>query len=226
MTDARILYLSLLTDGTSSNLSKLHCLISLSGEIVLWSDKANTSVILNLAEACHIYDRKDLGVQITVSEKGEPVGCHICQPALRRGSPHTGDLSLHWIRCHKEPHWQYIKFSELLSMFSVDVCIKANVPEERVHQKLLEKCTVYGTEKLVSWNTLLENSKNSEWIFCFFLLALLQQAEYKNAFSQHSSETPTVLAIILLLLLGMSAYYWNKRTTEKKTNTWLWDELT
>lgn len=62
---------------------------------MLQSDKANSSVILSLAEACHIYDRKDLGVQITVSEKGEPVGCHICQPALRRGSLRTGELSLH-----------------------------------------------------------------------------------------------------------------------------------
>lgn len=71
---------------------------------MLWSDKANSSVILNLTEACHIYDRKDLGVQITVSEKGEPVGCHICQPALRLGSPCTGNLSLHGVCFHKEPY--------------------------------------------------------------------------------------------------------------------------
>lgn len=95
MTDARILYLSLLTDGTGSNVSKFYHLMSLSGEIVLWSDKLNSSVILNLTEACHIYDRKDLGVHITISEKGEPVACHICQPTLRLGSLHTGDLSLH-----------------------------------------------------------------------------------------------------------------------------------
>lgn len=69
--------------------------MSMSGEIVLWSDTLNSSVILNLAEACHIYDRKDLEVHITISEKGEPVACHICQPALRLGSLHTGDLSLH-----------------------------------------------------------------------------------------------------------------------------------
>lgn len=93
--DARILYLSLLTDGMGSNLSKFHCLMSLSGEIVLWSDKQSSSVILNLAEACHVYDRKDLGVHITISEKGEPVACHICQPALGLGSLHTRDLSLH-----------------------------------------------------------------------------------------------------------------------------------
>lgn len=93
--DARILYLSLLTNGMSSNLSKLHCLISLSGEIALWIDKVNSSVILSLAGACHIYVRKDLGVQITASEKGEPVECRICHPALRLGKLCTRDLSLH-----------------------------------------------------------------------------------------------------------------------------------
>lgn len=165
--DARILYLSLLTDGTGSNLSKLHCLIALSGKIVLWSDKANSSVILNLAEACHIYDRKDLGVQITVSEKGEPVGCHICQPELRLGSLRTRDLSLHWVCCHKEPHWQHLKFSELLNIFSVDVCIEAE-EKEREHKKLLEKRTTYSTEKLVSW-THAFRKQHKLWIIILFL---------------------------------------------------------
>lgn len=128
---ARILYLILLTDGPGSNLSKLHCVISLSGEIACWCDKVNSSVILNLAEACHIYDRKDLGVQITVSEKGEPVGCRICQPALRLGSLHAGDLSLHWVCCHEEPRWQHLKFSQHLNIFSDDVCIESTVPEKK-----------------------------------------------------------------------------------------------
>lgn len=148
--DARILYLSFLTDGMGSNLSKWYCLISLSREIVLWSDKANSSVILNLVETCHIYDRKDLGVQITVSEKGEPVGCHICQPALRLGSLCTRDLSLHWVCCHEEPYWQHLQFSELLNVFSVYVSTEGNVPEERVHKKVLGKCTIYSTEILIS----------------------------------------------------------------------------
>lgn len=142
--DARILYLSLLTHGTRTNLSKLYCLISLSGKIVLWSDKANSSVISNLTEACHVYDRKDLRLQITVSEKGEPVGCQICQPALRLGSPCTGNLSLYGVCFHKEPYWQHLKFSELVNIFTVDVCTEANVPEEkeRAHKKVLEKCTI------------------------------------------------------------------------------------
>lgn len=105
--------------------------MSLSGEIVLWSDKLNSSVILNLTEACHIYDRKDLGVHITISEKGEPVACHICQSTLRLGSLHTGDLSLHRVCCHTEPCWQCQKFSELLNIFSVNVWIEPNVPEEQ-----------------------------------------------------------------------------------------------
>lgn len=171
--DARILYLSLLTDGTGSNLTKLHCLISLSGEIVLWSDKANSSVILNLAEACHIHDRKDLGVQITVSEKGEPVGCHICQPALRLGSLRTADLSLHWVCCHKEHHWQHLKFSELLNIFSVDLCIEANVPEERVHKKVLEKWTIYSTEKLVSWKHAFRKQHKLRIIILFLPVSLI-----------------------------------------------------
>lgn len=178
--DARILYLSLLTDGTGSNLSKLHCLISLSGEIVLWSDKVNSSVILNLAEACHIYDRKDLGVQTTISEKGEPVGCYICQPALRLGSLRIRDLSLHWVCC-----WQHLKFSELLNIFAVDVCKEANVPEEkeRTHKKGLETRTIYSTEKLVFWKHAFWKQHKLWIIFCFFLLALLRQAEYKSASS-------------------------------------------
>lgn len=130
--DARILHLSLLTNGMSSNLSKLHCLISL---IVLWTDKVNSSVILSLAEACHIYVRKDLGVQKTVSEKGEPVGCHICHPALRLGSPCTRDLSLHWVCCQKEPCWQQLKFSELLN-----ICLhRSRRPRKRSTQKGFRK---------------------------------------------------------------------------------------
>lgn len=80
--DAMALYLNTLTDGTCSNLSKFHCLISLSGAMVLWSDKVNSSVIFNLTEACHVYDKKEPGVQIMTSEKGELGECHICQPAL------------------------------------------------------------------------------------------------------------------------------------------------
>lgn len=81
--DALTLCLSTLTDGMCSNLSKFHCLISLSREIVLWSDKVNSSVILNLTEAFDVCDRKEPGVQIMTSEKGEPGECHICQPALK-----------------------------------------------------------------------------------------------------------------------------------------------
>lgn len=161
--DARILYLSLLTNRMSSNLSKLHCLISLSGGIALRTDKVNSSVILSLAEACHIYVRKDLGVQITVSEKGEPVGCHICHPALRLGSLCSRDLSLHWVCFHKEPYWQQLKFSKLLN-----ICLhRSRCSRRRSIQKGIVKWPI-ALRKLSLKNMLLENSTKSKPQFRFF----------------------------------------------------------
>lgn len=183
--DARTLYPSLLTIGMSSNLSKLHCLISLSGEIALWTDKVNSSVILSLTGACHIYVRQDLGVQITVSEKGEPVGCHICHPALKLGSLHTRDLSLHWVCCHKEPCWQQLKFSELLNM-----CLhRSRCPRRRSTQKGARKLPPIALKNSSLENLFLENSTDSKSQFCLFCLQTLLQQEYKKAFLQHSSET-------------------------------------
>lgn len=216
--DARILYLSLLTDGISSNLSKLHCLISLSGKIALWTGKVNSSVILGLTEACHIYVRKDLGVQITVSEKGEPAGCHICHPALRLGSLCTRDLSLHRVGCHKEPCWQQLKFSELLNK-----CLhRSRCPRRRSTQKGVGKVPSIALKNSSLENMLSENSMKSESQFCFFLLQTLLQQEYKNAFLQHNSESycaggnfSTYGNIYLPLI--------RKESMEKRI--WLWDEL-
>lgn len=64
---------------------------------------------------------------------------------------------------------------------------------------------------------LLENSTNSESLFCFFLLALLQQAEHKNAFSQQSSETRVVLEIIFCYSWEYVSTTENKESTEKES---------
>lgn len=217
LTDARILYLSLLTNRMSSNLSKLHCLISLSGEIVLWTDKVNSSVILSLAEACHICVRKDLGVQITVSEKGEPVGCHICHPALRLGSLHTRDLSLHWVCCHKEPCRQQLKFSELLN-----ICLhRSRCPRKRSTQKDLGKWPPIALKNSSLENVFLENSTKSKPQFCLFFLQTCN-----NNIKMHFCNTVLrhIMLVIIFLLWGIYIYYWLENN-QWKTRNCFWDEL-